>query len=51
MDQCGGNYKTLFMKVFHILVYLTILKLQYVFFEQTYTKHFIPYSLPKEEFQ
>jgi len=30
MDQCGKKYKTLFTKVFHMLVYLTILKLQYV---------------------
>jgi hypothetical protein len=29
MDQCEKNYKTLFTKVFHIFVYLTILKLQY----------------------
>jgi hypothetical protein len=26
-----------------MLVYLTILKLQYVLFEQTHSKHFIPY--------
>jgi hypothetical protein len=29
-DQCGENYKILFTKVFHIFLYLTILKLQYV---------------------
>ncbi len=30
IDQCGESYETLFIKAFHILVYLTILKLQYV---------------------
>jgi hypothetical protein len=27
IDQCEESFKTLFTKIFHILVYLTILKL------------------------
>ncbi len=48
IDYCRENYKTLFTKVFHILVYITIVKLQYVLV-WTKTPKFISHILyPKK---
>jgi hypothetical protein len=42
IDQCGESYKTLFTKVFHILVYLPYSNYN-MFFVQTHSELFIPY--------
>jgi len=40
IDQCEESYKTLFSKVFHILVYLPYSNWNMLFFEQTHSKLF-----------
>jgi hypothetical protein len=51
MDQCGESYKTLFIKVFHILIYLTILNIQYVLLWRNTFQMFYPIFFPQRKIQ